>query len=51
MKDIHAGKTLTPNTLRDAAAVERIRRATADAQPLVDWKLFALINIASAHND
>ena len=37
MKDIHAGKTLTPNTLRNAAAVGRIRRAMGDAQPLVDW--------------
>ena len=37
MKDIHAGKTLTPGTLRNAAAVGRIRRAMADAQPLVDW--------------
>ena len=37
MKDIHAGKTLTPNDLRNAAAVGRIRRAMADAKPLVDW--------------
>jgi uncharacterized protein (TIGR02453 family) len=37
MKDIHAGKTLTPSVLADAAAVWRIRRAMADAKPLVDW--------------
>jgi uncharacterized protein (TIGR02453 family) len=37
MKDIHAGKTLTPDTVRTAAAVTRIKRAMADAQPLVDW--------------
>ena len=37
MKDIHAGKTLNLNVLRNAAAVTRIRRVMADAQPLVDW--------------
>jgi uncharacterized protein (TIGR02453 family) len=37
MKDIHAGKTLTPATLGSAAAVTRIKRAMTDAQPLVDW--------------
>ena len=37
MKDIHAGKTLTPNVLGNAAAVGRVRRAMADAKPLVDW--------------
>jgi uncharacterized protein (TIGR02453 family) len=33
MKDIHAGKTLTPDALGNAAAVGRIRRAMADAKP------------------
>ena len=37
MKDIHAGKTLTPSVLANAAAVGRIRRTMADAKPLVDW--------------
>ena len=37
MKDIHAGKTLRPAALGNAAAVGRIRRAMADAKPLVDW--------------
>jgi uncharacterized protein (TIGR02453 family) len=37
MKDIHAGKTLTPEVLASAAAVGRIKRAMADAKPLVDW--------------
>jgi uncharacterized protein (TIGR02453 family) len=37
MKDIHAGKTLTANVLRDRAAVARIKRAMADTKPLVDW--------------
>jgi uncharacterized protein (TIGR02453 family) len=37
MKDIHAGKTLTPDVLGNAAAVARIRRAMVDAEPLVAW--------------
>jgi uncharacterized protein (TIGR02453 family) len=37
MKDIHAGKTLTPSVLGQAAAVGRIKRAMAATTPLVDW--------------
>ena len=37
MKDIHAGKTLTPDALGTGGAVGRIKRAMADVRPLVDW--------------
>jgi uncharacterized protein (TIGR02453 family) len=37
MKDIHAGKILSPRTLSTRAALTRIRRAMNDVRPLADW--------------
>jgi uncharacterized protein (TIGR02453 family) len=37
MKDIHAGKTLSPRLLSTRAAITRIKRTMSDVRPLADW--------------
>jgi uncharacterized protein (TIGR02453 family) len=37
MKDIHAGKILSPRSLSTRAALTRIKRAMSDVRPLADW--------------
>jgi hypothetical protein len=37
MKDIHAGKTLSPRALSTRGAIARIKRAMSDVAPLADW--------------
>jgi uncharacterized protein (TIGR02453 family) len=37
MKDIHAGKTLSPRVLSTRGAIARIKRAMSDVAPLADW--------------
>jgi uncharacterized protein (TIGR02453 family) len=37
MKDIHAGKMLSPRTLSTRAALTRVKRSMSDVKPLADW--------------